>query len=399
MALIDNMAMLNKMAMLGAAIMPKNSSVAPTGSRAEQHVAEIFQSQGWAVEMQSAVSPNAHLVIGLGAERFIVEVKALSESRPDRVLPLLSMAILQAREAAERSSGASPLAVIWVPEASPSLVNHVQAFAQRFANDTAVGIVSARGERYFSAEAFQPLNHLPEETRRARLPRPAPTINLFSDLNQWMLKLLLAWELPEGLLNAPRRRFRSGSELAECAQVSAMSASRFLQQLRNEGYLSDSSVHLKLVRCEELFSRWSAAAMRPSSEIPCRFLLRLPADQQIRSLLSKHTDDACLGLFAAADALDIGHVSGVPPYIYVNKAPDLEAPAWAGLMAFPSERPDVILRQTAFPQSTFRAAVNQDGVLVADIFQVWLDVKSHPTRGAEQAQLIYDKYLRPLTGS
>lgn len=379
--------------------MPKNSSVAPIGSRAEQHVADVFQLQGWAVEMPPAESPNAHLVVRHGTERFIVEIKALSESRPDRVLPMLSMAILQAREAAERSGGASPLAVIFVPEASESLVNHVQVFAQRFANDTAVGIVSARGECYFSAEAFQPLNHLPEETRRARLPRPAPSINLFSDLNQWMLKLLLAWELPEGLLNAPRKRFKSGSELAECAQVSAMSASRFLQQLRNEGYLSDSSVHLKLVRCEELFNRWSAAAMRSSAEIPCRFLLRLPAEQQMQSLLSRHAGDACLGLFAAADALGIGHVSGVPPYVYVNKPPNLEAPAWSGLMAFPSERPDVILRQAAFPQSTFRAAVNQDGVLVADIFQVWLDVKNHPTRGAEQAQLIYDKYLRPLTGS
>lgn len=365
---------------------------------AEQQVADFFRSHHWSVEVPSDAAFGADLVIQRAEHRFIVEVKSLSEGRPDRVLPMLSMAILQARAAAGQSGDALPLAIVFVPQASLSLIRQVDLFAQRYAKDLPVGIISARGEQYFSGQALQPLNRWPEEPGRFAAVRAPQAINLFSDLNQWMLKLLLAWELPDGLLNAPRRQFRNGSDLAEAAQVSAMSASRFLQQLRSEGFLSEASPHLKLVRREALFRRWGAAAMRACPEMPCRFLVRIPAAQQMRGLLAGHAEDACLGLFAAADALDIGHVSGVPPYVHVQKLPTLGASDWPGLMAHPTDQPDLILRQTSFPQSTFRGAVHRDGILVTDIVQVWLDVMNHPARGAEQAGLIYQKYLLPLVG-
>ena len=374
------------------ASIPPNKRVA----LAEQYVADLFRSNDWSVEVPPDAPSNADLIIQRGVHRFAVEVKALSENRPDRVLPLLSMAILQARAAAEQSGNALPLAIIHVPDAPPSLVRHVDSFAQRFAKGVPIGLISGHGERYFSDAALQELNRLPEEPRRSVTNHPPQTINLFSDLNQWMLKLLLASELPAGLMSAPRKKLRNGSDLAEAAQVSAMSASRFLQQLRSEGYLSGSSSNLKLVRREELFRRWGAATMRACPEMPCRFLLRAPVPQQIRELLGKHREDACLGLFAAADALDIGHVSGVPAYIYVHKLPQVGSSGWPGVMAYPTERPDLILRQAPFPQSTFRGAIDQDGVMVTDVIQIWLDVMNHPTRGAEQATLIYEKFLLPM---
>jgi len=380
---------------MSAPLSPNNRAAS-----AEQYVADFFRSNNWFAEVPRGAPVSADLIIQRGAHRFIVEIKSLSESRPDRVLPMLSMAILQAHAAAEQSGNALPLAIIHVPDASASLARHVDSFVQRFAKDVSVGLISGSGEQYFSDAAFQELNRLPEELRRSAATRPQQAINLFSDLNQWMLKLLLAWELPEGLLNAPRKKFRNGSELAEAAQVSAMSASRFLQQLRSEGYLSSSSPHLKLVRREELFRRWGAAAMRSCPEMPCRFLLRAPVPQQIRGLLGKHLEDACLGLFSAADELDIGHVSGVPPYVYVHKLPKVSSSDWPELMmAHPTERPDLILRQAPFPQSTFRGAIDQNGLMVTDILQIWLDVLHHPARGAEQATLIYEKFLLPIVGT
>lgn len=368
-----------------------NKRVAPV----EQHVADFFRSNNWFVEELPGSPANAGLIIQRGAQRFIVEIKALSESRPDRVIPMLSMAILQARAAAEQCDNALPLAIIYVPHASRSLARHVDSFAQKFAKDMPVGIISRQGSQYFRGAAFQELNRLPEEFNRSATPHVPQAINLFSDLNQWMLKLLLARELPEGLLNAPRRKFRNGADLADAAQVSAMSASRFLQQLRSQGHLSDSSPHLRLVRREELFRRWGAATMRSCPEMPCRFLLRAPVPQQIRGLLGKHLEDACLGLFAAADELNIRHVSGVPPYVYVHKLPPFDASDWSELMADPKERPDLILRQAPFPQSTFRGAIDRNGLMVTDVIQIWLDVMHHPARGVEQAALIYKKFLLP----
>lgn len=366
---------------------------------AAEHVADFFRANRWSVEVQSDAANSADLIIQREKERFAVEIKALSESRPDRVLPMLSMAILQAQAAAEQSGNALPLAVVYVPDAAPTLAKHVALFANKYARGVSVGLLSQDGVQYFSGAAFQELNRLPEESRRSAGPHPPQVINLFSDLNQWMLKLLLARELPDDLLNAPRKKFRNGSELAEAAQVSAMSASRFLQQLRSQGYLSDSHSHLQLVRREELFRRWSAAALRSCPEMPCRFLLRAPTLQQVRGLLSNHPETACLGLFAAADELGIGHVSGVPPHIYVHKLPKVGAADWPGLMAYPVDRPDLILRQAPFPQSTFRGAVSHKGLMVTDIIQIWLDVMNHPARGAEQAALIYKKYLSPLVAT
>lgn len=366
---------------------------------AESYVADFFRSNNWSVHRPADALDGADLIVQRETHQFIVQIKAVSESRPDRVLPILAMAILQAKAAAEQCVNACPLAVVVVPEASLSLARHVDLFARKFAKDVPVGFVSARGEQYFSDPVLQEMNQLPDELRRSAAVHRPQTINLFSDLNQWLLKLLLARELPESLLNAPRKEFRNGSDLAEAAQVSAMSAYRFLQQLRGEGYLNESSPHLKLVRREELFRRWSAATMRLGPEMPCRFLIRASLPQQIRGLLGKHTENACLGLFAAADELNIGHVSGVPPYVYVRKLPEVGSLDWPELVAYPAERPTLILRQAPFPQSTFRAAIEKNGVMVTDVIQTWLDVMHHPARGAEQAALIYEKFLLPIVES
>ena len=60
------------------------------------------------------------------------------------------------------------------------------------------------------------------------------------------------------------------------------------------------------------------------------------------------------------------------------------------------QKPDVYVRIPAFRESVFRAAVIHDGVPVADILQVWLDVSSHPARGEAQADEIRHRVLAPI---
>jgi hypothetical protein len=361
-------------------------------------VARLFESNGWEIQASPVEgSRRPDLIVQRGAQRFVVEIKALAEGRADRVIPLLSQAILEAQANALNAGNAQPLAVICVENASPSLLNQVSSFAERYAPNVPIGIVSESGLRHFRGSALEELDAEPEQQRWYGGSPSNQAINLFSDLNQWMLKVLMASEIPDHLLEAPRRKYRSGAELAEAAQVSSMSASRFLQQLRNEGYLDDSSRFLLLVRRAELFRRWRSAVMRPSPELPMRFLIRGPVQQQIRGLLASHQGEACLGLFAAADALQLGHVSGVPPYVYVPKLPRQGEKKWKELLiASPSEVPDLVLRQALSPKSAFRGAVHRDGLIVSDVIQVWLDVANHPSRGEEQADLIYQKLLRPI---
>lgn len=366
---------------------------------AAHHVANFLGGRGWEIQVAPpGAAGGADLRIRRGEQHYVVEIKSLAEGRPDRVIPLLSQAILQAQTYAANENNTKPLAVVYVEHASPSLLAHVKSFSERYAPEVAVGIISADGLHYFQGMGLENLKMESRGRSRHGASPPVQAINLFSDLNQWMLKVLLAPDLPDNLLSAPRGRYQSGAELAAAAKVSTMSASRFLQQLRHERFLDDSSGHFALIRREELFRRWRAAAMRRAPEIPVRFLIRASASLQIRELLQAHSDDACLGLFAAAEKLGLGHVSGVPPYVYVPKLPhtSLGAGEWDMLVALPHGVPDLILRQALSPQSVFRGAVHRDGLMYSDVIQVWLDASDHPSRGHEQAEFIYRKVLLPF---
>jgi len=221
-----------------------------------------------------------------------------------------------------------------------------------------------------------------------------------------MLKVLLAPLLSEELLRAPRREYRNASELAAAAEVSVMSAFRFVRQLRQEGFLDNSDGPLRLVRRQELLRRWQAANLRPVPELSLRWIISVKSRRQLPAALHAYNaapkvrqqpaPRVCLGLFAAAESLGCGFVHGVPPYFYLENL-DREVLERMGLSPEGAEqKPDVYARVPIFRESVFRAAVVHDGVPVADILQVWLDVSSHPSRGGEQAEEIRRRALAPI---
>lgn len=381
------------------------------GSTATAKLACFFEQAG-AQYTEAELSPTGPVMDGeiiKDGVRYTVEVKSLSEGRPDRVIPLLSQAILQAQRYAAELKGTKPMAVLYVEQAPESMFKKVIDFMETYRPRAAIAIVTSEGLGLVrwndegpceikSPERLTPSNM----TRRqgAGGTTPPKMFNLFSDLNQWMLKVLLAPDIREDLLNAPRNKYRSGSELANAAQCSQMSASRLLQHLRQERFLDEYTGELRVVRREELFKRWRAAAMRSSPEIPMRFTIRAGVQQQLKELLQSDRVQTCLGLFSAADALGMGHVSGVPPYVYVPKLPgfanDRHNPAWAMVTLYPEGAPDLIVRQAMTPEAMFKGAVRKGDTLCTDIIQVWLDVSNHPSRGQEQADHIYNTVLQPL---
>ena len=115
-----------------------------------------------------------------------------------------------------------------------------------------------------------------------------------------------------------------------------------------------------------------------------------------RSQVSRSAARLCIGLFAAADVLGVGFVHGVPPHLYVERVDD-EVLRELGLSLHDAEhRADVNLRVPQYDASLFRGAIERDGLPVADILQVWLDVSNFPARGRAQADEIRKRTLRPL---
>jgi hypothetical protein len=243
-------------------------------------------------------------------------------------------------------------------------------------------------------------DHEREEKRRGT---PSQPLNLFSDLNRWLLKVLLAPALPAGVLAAPRSRFRNATELAAAATVSPNVARRLVAALREEGFLDETKGRLTLVRVRDLLLRWRADNLRTFRELRARWLLPRGQDQLEETLAALYSDGerVALGLFAACDALGYRHVRGVTPHVYVPSQTEAFLRRADLVPAQPGEQADVILRLPRWPESLFRAAVpigdrsTNRSVPVTDIVQCWLDVVDHPTRGEEQASLIWDRVIEP----
>ena len=377
---------------------PAAPSARALGSRL-RNLHNVFAAARWTVDQSPRRErhPGPDLFVSRGDTSYAVELKASSDGRADRLVPLWAQAYLEAGRAARERN--RPLAVVAAPRITRQAANQVLAFAAEYAPEAAVGVVDLEGLRLFvgpdleglDAEAAQPAAWSRETSGRVSKPE-----NLFSDLTQWMLKVLLAPELPHTLLSAPRGRYRNASELARAANVSVMSAFRFVQQLGRDGYLHESAPNLTLVRREELISRWQAwATVKRVHEVPMQFLFRANLHVELERLLESRR--ACLGLFAAAEALGLGFVEGVPPYVYVERLRREHLEFWKQVIPAPQgEAPDFILREAPAAQSVFRGLVRAKDRPASDVLQVWLDVGAHPARGAEQAEHIRRRVLAPL---
>lgn len=333
-------------------------------------------------------------------KRYLVELKRSSEGRGDRLIPLLSQAILQARPRAKESGDALPIAVVAAPRIPASVARQIRDFGEQYAPDAAVGAIDAEGLRSFRGFGLDKLNAVPSKPRR-KLARTPRLPDLFSDLNQWMLKIMAGQHLSRSLISIPEAHVRNATQFAGLAGVSVMSASRFIRHLSERGFLDRDEEALRLVRLEELFDLWVAANRGAIDEIPARWIIRKGPDQLKSALRDYPQSDAeprcCCGLFAAADALGYGFVEGAPTHIYLESLTQGALDHLGVTVDRSGNPPDLYIRIPANREAVFRARVDCDGIPVSDILQVWLDVSTHPARGKEQAREIWRRVLKPVS--
>lgn len=369
------------------------------GHQVIQALADALRRAGWRVEYapEPSVRPVADLLADRGEQRLAIEIKAIAEGRADRLIPLWAQAWLQVQRAAA-ASNRIPVAVVAADVVSKKAANAVVDFIREVAPDAFAGIMDLAGLLQFIGEPLRDLAPSPVAS-----PRP-PRASLaqrrrglaFSDMNQWMLKVLLAPRIPESMLAAPRGDFRGASDLANAAGVSVMSASRLIRDLQQDGYLDDQAQQLQLVRLRELLERWNAAVNAvPVVDEAWRALVPAQARAALDAWVAH--EDACWGLFEAAHQHGLGLVDGVPPHACVFGNVAVDRLHDAGFVAArDGEAVDVLLRRPRAVSSAFRGIVRDHGAPRSDIIQVWLDVAAHPARGAEQAALIWRRVLGPL---
>lgn len=182
----------------------------------ESLLADLFRRAGWRVREQSPADRAADLIAESGERKYIVELKLSAEGRPDRLVPLLSQAILQAQAAARHfSESAIPVAVVASRHIPESVAKQVKEFGLSHAPKVGIGVIDSEGFRAFYGYGLEKFNSERSAASQLGLPPHRESSSyLFSDLNQWMMKILLGANIPESLLSVPRNEYRSGRQFA-----------------------------------------------------------------------------------------------------------------------------------------------------------------------------------------
>lgn len=308
----------------------------------------------------------------------------------------LAKALLDARARSEL--GVTPLSALVVQRATPLINERLERFVAEVAPGASWILLDVEGRAYPHVAGHDFGRGL-EERPRAKPLRPTPPASLFTDLNQWMLKVLFAPRLPAKLLTAPRDLpLRNATTLAKAARVSLAAANRFLAQLDDEGHLDKRYEVLRLSEPEALFQRWKTQA-HPAKVDTGVVLTKGTLESVLaraRKLTPVGTPSLTLAVHAACETLGFGYVTG-PVLKTVCIPPKSQlVPAELGLVVDPrATRLDVVLRTPRFPQSLFRGAVLHEGVPCTDVIQCWLDASQHRVRGPEQANFIWRTVLQP----
>ena len=337
---------------------------------------------------------TADLVMRKGGVTYVAEVKRVSEGRSDRLVPLVARAVLQARHHADVFGDAEPLVIVIGRAIPPKTAESVREFMRTYAADVAIGLIDGEGLREFVGPGLEPMNRGRSGIGKAH--GLAKRVDLFSDLNQWLLKILLAADLADPrLLNAPSVRYHNATELARAANVSVMTAFRFIEQLRSQRHLHESSPFIRLVRVDELLERWRMTAAVTTVTIRGNWLFASEKQKQISRASQSLGRDICLRSYAAADALGYGIVRGVPTDFYMRTIPH-DLARTVGIVRAEGAGGNVVLAVPRTKESVFRGAVDANGIRATDILQVWLDVGHDPARGREQADHLRRKVIAPM---
>ncbi len=327
----------------------------------------------------------------LGRKKLLVEVKELSQLRVQDLVGQLAAGAVQADHRAG-AKGPLPLVGVVAPTAGTKALGAADRFMGRYLPKTGWAVLSRSGRRRVCIPSLDV-----DAEQRGALPSPAPAPKpnrrMFSDLNQWLLKLLLLPGLKKPLWTGPQGPYRTAAELQQTSRVSLDKVYKFLRLMEGADFLRRTNSGLKLVRVPDLIELWFAQEkLRPAPRLPVRSLFVTPPDPK---KLTAKIDGETLGVLGGFSACkELGVLHAAVDFVDVH----VIGPVDYYLESFDLERCDerdaqFHLLQSRSPQSVVRASGAKGSTQVVDVFQAALDVVALPARGLEQAEHIVELVL------
>ncbi len=309
-----------------------------------------------------------------------------------RIRDLLGrLALLMVQWDPARRDGMRPAFVIAAPRFGRRAVREAEQFLSKNDPEMEWGLVDGHGTVRLSMPSLGLDTNVYEVPVRGDSPS-RHNRRLFSDLNSWMLKILLLRKAPSEHWGGPRVKAGTPTELHRIADVSSETAHRFVRTFEEYDYLRRTKKGLKMVRVEALLEAWMAAErLAPPKRIPASWFLA--GDSSLESVFSPTLNSqVVVGGFEACGRHGLLHTPSPHLEIHVLGNWKPEAADWK-IELDGVDEPDLFLVESPYPRSIVSGCVEHDDLPTVDIIQAALDVVHSSSRGAEQAQLIMGNVL------
>jgi len=297
-----------------------------------------------------------------------------------------------------------PLVVAVVERAVPTAAAEVEGYMREYAPRASWLVVDRQGHGRWNiggnaGEAdWQRAERASPDFRRSLV---TVARDPYSPAFQWLLKVLLLSGMDPRFWGGPGKVPATVAELTRASGVSQPQVSVFVKQYEEADYLRRGPRGFAFTNVRRILDAWSDSVRhRVGERQPVGFLYPgAKRDRAITELLAKVRATKAVGPYAvgshlACHMLGLGRSNVRSLRLYVKQpvealAPLLDlVPTDAGAAALELVRP----RARA---AVFNGVPSVKGVPVVDVLQCYLDVMQSPTRGAEQAEHVYDKILAP----
>ncbi len=366
------------------------------GQEVEAWVADLLAGVIPGFQVVSASQPmagKADLVADINGRRVAIAVKSVRTSVVEDVVGRLAMAAIVAGHSVGGARDI-PLAVVIVPSVGHKTVAAVRGFMSSYMEGAAWALVDQAGNARVSIPALA-IDVDRSVARVDRVQAGRTSVSLFSDLNRWLLKILLLADVPEHLWGGPRQAVVSNPELGRVAGVSPEMVRRFVTAFQDRDLLRQTSEGLRLVRRSALLELWRAdqtLTARPA--VAVRRLIAGSGSVSDLAGLPGFADLAVVGGFEACRYLGLLHTFAPRQVEVYVTVPVSEALRRFGLEKCSPADADIWLLPTRRSRSVLGGRLIVDGIPVVDAFQAALDVLRHPGRGREQSDYIVNEVLR-----
>lgn len=331
---------------------------------------------------EDALGLPARVLGRVGTQRVRLYVDRVAAPKGAEVRGRLAEMLV--RETAETESAVA-IAVVRCPTFGARLWHDVIAFVDRFAPGAGVVLVGEHGR----VALHVPVLHLHQAPGRQHAPEGSRSATpLFTDLNRWLLKILLLRVAPDRYRPRTFGPVLSQVDLARESGVSPATVHRLWRRLVPDGHLV-LTPEPRLARVPQLLASWIAV------DVQAR-----PQTLAARPIVAHGwTVDTLLGATVgprraitgtvAADRLGVRHqmVQGNVPQVVVDGDLGAAAAAWRLAVCDPRDA-SVLLTSADHPESVFRGVALVDGVPCVDLLQAGLDAASQPMLGLAQAEHI-----------